>query len=144
MSTEPQTDSETGLPVHDDFLTYPIYKVVTVFEQPENVNAAVEELTANGFTIDDIEAFCGYQGEKRMDFDGTRNGVWATFIRAIQHIGPDRTYLERYEKHLSDGHCMIMIRVEKKERKAKAAEILHKHTSEQVTYFGLLAASEIR
>lgn len=145
MTTDPDITTETGFPApDDDFLTYPIHKVVSVFTNPNEVGAAVEELQANGFTMDDIEAFCGWQGEKRMDFEGTRHGVWAELVRAIQHIGPDRTYLERYEKHLQDGHCMIMVKVMKKERKEKAAEILHRHTDERVTYFGLLMADEIK
>lgn len=141
MGTQPQMSA--GFPAHDDFLTYPIHKMVSVFEDPNEVEAAVAELQANGFTMDDIEAFCGWEGEKRMDFEGTRHGVWTELIRAIQHVGPDRTYLERYEKHLHDGHCMILVKVTKRERKEAAAEILHRHTNERVTYFGLLAAQEI-
>lgn len=144
MGTKPKATPVAGLPVHDDFITYPIHKVVSVFEEPKEVNAAVAELRAKGFPKDDIEAFCGVQGEKRMDFEGTRHGVWTTFVRAMQHIGPDRTYLERYEKHLHDGHCMIMVRVTNKLQKEKAAEILHAHTKERVTYFGLLAVDQIR
>lgn len=144
MSTQPQPELNAGTETHDDFLTYPIYKVVSVFEDPNEVEAAVNELRENGFIEDDIEAFCGWEGQKRMDFKGTRHGVWASFIRAVQHVGPDRTYLERYEKHLSDGHCMIMVKVTKKEQKEKAAEILHAHTNERVTYFGLLMADEIQ
>lgn len=144
MSTQPQASPISDLPVHDDFLTYPIHKLVSVFENPNDVNAALDELLEHGFAADDIEAFCGVQGEKRMDFEGARHGVWATFIRAIQHFGPDRTYIERYEKHLRDGHCMIMVRVTNKERKETAARILHHHTKERVTYFGLLTADEIQ
>ena len=144
MSTQQQAGTGEAITPHDDFLTYPIYKVVSVFTDPDEVQACVAELQAKGFLAEDIEAFCGWEGQKRMDFAGTRHGVWATFIRAIQHVGPDRTYLERYEKHLQDGDCMIMVSVRNKERKAKAAEILHTHTNERVTYFGLLAADEIQ
>lgn len=144
MSTQPKASPETGYPAHDDFLTYPLHKVVSVFENPKDVDAAIDELNAHGFTIDDIEAFCGIAGEKRMDFDGTRHGVWTAFLRAMQHIGPDRTYLERYEKHLAEGHCMIMVSVRNKERKNTAGRILNHHTKERVTYFGLLAADEIK
>ena len=142
MGTKPQMS--TGVTPHDDFLTYPIHKVVSVFTEPDNVIAAVEELQASGFSPDDIEAFCGWQGQKRMDFEGTRHGVWTTFVRAIQHVGPDRTYLDRYEKHLQDGHCMIMVSVKEKRKKERAARILHTHTPERVTYFGLLMADEIK
>ena len=127
----------------NDFLTYPLHRVVSVFQDHSDVTMAVAELKANGFTDQDIEAFCGRKGVERMDFDGARHGTWAKFIRAIQRVGPDRTYLERYEKHLRDGDCMVMVSAEEKDRIEKAAEILHAHTNEHVTYFGLLMAEEI-
>jgi hypothetical protein len=133
-----------GIAPHDDFLSHPIHKVVSVFTDPDDVIAAVDELRSSGFSVDDIEAFCGWQGRKRMDFEGTRHGVWSTFVRAMQHVGPDRTYLDRYEKHLKDGHCMIMVNVKEKRKKERAAKILHAHTPERVTYFGLLMADEIQ
>jgi hypothetical protein len=143
MSTDNISAESAIYPEHDDFVTYPIHKVVSIFEDTNKVNAAVAELRSHGFKMEDIEAFCGWQGEKRMDFEGTRHGIWAEVVRALQHIGPDRTYLERYEKHLQEGHCMITVAVKDKNRKASAAEILHRHTNERVTYFGLLAASEV-
>jgi hypothetical protein len=138
------TQAKADLPTHDDFLTYPLHKVVTVFDDPSKMETAVAELRESGFSDDDIEAFCGFDGEKRMDFTGASHGVLATILRSMQHIGPDRTYLERYEKHLHEGHCMIMVSVQTKLKKERAARILHHHTAERVTYFGLLVADEIR
>ncbi len=123
MNTPAKTSLENT--EHDDFLTYPLHKVVSIFQDPSDVTMAVSELQANGYTDQDIEAFCSWEGVKRMDFDGARHGSWPKFIRAIQHVGPDRTYLERYEKHLRDGDCMVMVTAQKKERIEKAAEILH-------------------
>lgn len=144
MATQTDTSQRTDLPEHDDFLTYPLHKVVTVFEDPDKMEAAVNELRENGFSDDDIEAYCGFEGEKRIDFTGARHGVLATILRSMQHIGPDRTYLERYEKHLQEGHCMVMVGVRTKLKKERAARILHHHTGERVTYFGLLTANEIK
>ena len=61
-----------------------------------------------------------------------------------QHVGPDRMYLDRYERHLHDGHCMILVSVTNQVRKERAARILHNHTNERVTYFGLLSANEVK
>lgn len=128
----------------DDFIAFPIHKLVSVFESPHDADAAVEELTSNGFSEDDIEAVCGLEGERRMDFAGTKHGFAGMVLRNFQHIGPDRTYLERYEKHLHDGHCIVIVNVKSKLRKERAARILHHHTDERVTYFGALSATEIR
>ena len=144
-STEPDVTLDSGFPAHDDdFLTYPIHKLVSVFEDPDKVEAAIDELRANGFSMDDIEAFCGWENKNERHFEGARPGVWDAVQHAGRHIGPARTYIERYERHLQDGHCIILVKVTKKERKARAARILHHHTNERVTYFGLLTADEIK
>lgn len=129
---------------HFDFITYPLHKLVSVFDSEEKMIAAVDELKANGFADDVIEAFCGLEGEHRMDFAGTDHGFWASLLRNVQHVGPDRTYLDRYERHLRDGHCMVMVSVTNQVRKERAARILHHHTNERVTYFGLLSANEVK
>ena len=144
-STEPDATLDTGFPAHeDDFLTYPIHKLVSVFENPDDVAAAIAELRANGFSMDDIEAFCGWENKGERHFEGARPGVWDTILHAGRHVGPARTYIERYERNLQDGHCIILVKVTKKERKHRAAEILHRHTKERVTYFSLLMADEIK
>jgi len=142
--TQLKLAQEPAYPVHEEFGKYPLYKVVSVFEDSEKVDAAIKELNEHGFTIDEIEAYCGIEGEEKIDFDGTQHGIWTKFLRAVQHIGPERIYLERYEKQLRHGHCLIMVAVRNAERKHTAGRILNHHTNERVTYFGLLAADEIK
>ena len=120
-----------------------MHRVVSVFTDRSSTEAALRELNDCGYTADDIEAFCGTTGVERFDFDGVSHGVWTTLFRAFQHIGPDREYLERYESHLRDGHCMIMVSVSTKLRKDRAARIIRKHTDEPITYFGWLSLNEI-
>ena len=144
MSTEPER-AEAATHSSDDVFSYPLYKVVSVFTDPDAIVPAVEELRASGFGDDEIEAFCGWQGMKEAtDYDGTQTGIWEHFVHAVEHIGPNRTQLEGLEKHLQDGHCIIMVKVSKNETKAKAAEVLHHHTNEKVIYFGLLMTDEIK
>lgn len=128
----------------DDFLKYPLYKVVSVFTEKMEVLPAIDELRASGFSSEDIEAFCGWQGANQKTYAETTHGIWENFLHAAGHVGPSRTYLERYEQHLQDGDCVISVKVSNKEQKAAAAEILHRHTNERVTYFGLLSMDEIK
>jgi hypothetical protein len=144
MKAEQKADASDAYPAHDDFITYPLHKVVSVFETPADVDAVLAELHGHGFKDDDIEAFCGVEGEKRIDFKGVRHGTLATILRSAQHIGPDRTYLERYEQRLSEGHCMVLVKVHNAGRKESAAEIMRRHTKERVTYFGFLVIDELR
>lgn len=129
--------------IEDDFLAFPIHKVVSRFEDQAAVDAAIEDLRSHGFRPDDIEGICGIKGEDRMHFAGKEHGSLTAFLRNLQHIGPDRQYLERYEEYLHEGHCLIMVSVRDKLRKVAAAEILHRHTNQKVTYFGLLAITDL-
>lgn len=138
-----QTGVHTDIVGEVDFLKYPTYKVVSVFPDHDKVESAVSELRSAGFTENDIEAFCGIEEAQKVDFEGTKHGVWDHLMRSFQHVA-DRTFLEPYERHLKAGHCMIMVKVTNNARKTKAAEILHHHTGEKVNYFGLLTVDEIK
>ncbi len=138
MNTKPERSN-----VNDDFILYPLYKVVGVFSDDETVKAVVAELHRKNFTSDEVESFCGLDGAKRIDFDGTKHGVWTTFVRDIQHLGPDQSFLEKYEKDLKNGNCLIMVRAASKERKDTATKILHGYTDDRVNYFGLLLIEEV-
>ena len=144
MKAEQKEDAHGEYPAHDDFITYPLHKVVSVFEKAAEVDAVLAELGEHGFKEEDVEAFCGIDGEKRIDFDGVRHGTLAAILRSAQHLGPDRTYLERYEHKLAEGHCMVLVKVRDALHKAKAARIMHNHTTERVTYFGSLVIDEIQ
>jgi hypothetical protein len=144
MKAEQKKEASDSHPARDDFITYPLHKVVSVFKSQSDVDAVLAELRGHGFKDEDIEAFCGVEGEKRIDFRGVRHGTLATILRTAQHIGPDRTYLERYEQKLSDGHCMVLVKVRNAGRKESAARIMHGHTKERVTYFGFLVIDELK
>jgi hypothetical protein len=144
MSTKPaEKKGGTVLTADDEFLSYPIHNVVGVFDDRDAARAAVAELISHGFAEKDIVIYHGTEGEKKIDFEGTRHGSLTTLIRALQHIGPDRTYLDRYEKYLHAGDSIVMVRVATKGRKQSAADVLHKHAVHRVTYFGLLVIEEV-
>ena len=131
------------LTAEDEFLTYPIHNVVGVFDDRGTARAVVAELISHGFAEKDIVRYHGTEGEDKIDFEGTRHGTLTTLVRALQHIGPDRTYLDRYEKYLHDGDSIVMVRVGTKGRKQSAAEVMHKYAVHRVTYFGLLMIEEV-
>ena len=139
MSTKTAAkESGAVLTAEDAFLTYPIHNVVGVFDNRAAARAAVDELISHGFAEKDIVRYHGTEGEEKIDFEGTRHGSLTTLVRALQHIGPDRTYLDRYEKYLHAGNSIVMVRVGNKGRKKSAADVMHKHAVHRVTYFGLL------
>jgi len=127
----------------DDFLAFPVHNVVGVFDDAEAAKAAVNELRESGFPENEIATYSGVEGAEKLDFDGSRNGTLPFLLRALQHYGPDRTYIERHEALLRDGRCLVMAHVRDKRHKARAADIMHHHTRGHVTYFGTWVISEV-
>jgi hypothetical protein len=127
----------------DDFVAFPIHNLVAVFHGSASMNSALSELETNGFAAKDIRSFVGQEGMNELDFDGSGHGSLATLLRSLQHIGPDRTYLERYEKYIRDGDCILMVHAPKKDQKQIAADIMRKHSAHRVTYFGALVIEEV-
>jgi hypothetical protein len=126
----------------EGFVKYPLHKVVGVLETVEALERCIEELREHRFKNEDIETFYGDEGVEKIDLEGTRHGTMGKLLRIMQHLGPDRTYVERYEKYLRDGDAIIMVHVTNSGRKGMAAEVIHKYTHHRVTYFGLLMMEE--
>ena len=127
----------------DDFLAFPIHNVVGVFDDAGAAEAALKELRESGFPENEITAYCGTEGSEKLDFGGTHHGKLPALLRALQHYGPDRMYLERHAAILRDGHCLVMAHVSDKRHKARAADIMHHHTKGHVTYFGTWVIQDV-
>ena len=126
-----------------DFVAFPIHNLVGVFHSADALNSVVAELEENGFAGDAMRSFSGEEGVKEMDFDGATHGRIAELLRYLQHIGPSRTYLDRYEKYLQDGDAILMVHAPNETQKQIAAEIMKKHAAHRVTYFGTLVIEEV-
>ena len=128
---------------HDDFLAFPIHNVVGVFDDAEAAKAAAKELRESGFPENEITTYHTAEDSGETGPGGTHHGSLPAFLRALQHYGPDRTYLERHESLLRDGCCLVMAHVKDKRHKARAADIMHHHTKRHVTYFGTWVIQDV-
>jgi hypothetical protein len=140
---EPAKAHAAEVSANDDFLAFPIHNVVGVFDDPDAAEATVNELRESGFPEKEITTYCGVEGTEKLDFGGTRHGTLPSLLRALQHYGPDRTYIERHEALLRDGRCLVMAHVRDKRHKARAADIMHHHTKGHVTYFGTWVIQDV-
>ncbi len=126
-----------------DFIAAPIDNLIAVFHDVEALYASIDELKRAGIPEGAMRAFVGEEGIRAMDFDGTENGPAAELLRYLQKIGPDRTYLDRYESYMRDGDCLLMVHAPEDGRRQRAAEILKKNSAHRVTYFGPFLFEEV-
>ena len=127
----------------NEFVAFPLHSLVAVFHSADELNVALGELKEEGFAPDEMRSFVGEEGMREMDFTGTAHGPFAELLRYLQHIGPDRTYLERYEKYMRDGDGILMVHAPQEQNKQTASEIMRKHSAHRVTYFGMLVIEEV-
>ena len=107
------SNNETQSPVVDinseqAFTPDPLYKLMGIFEDSDAGVAAADHLKANAFEPNDIELFCGVPGAATYDFSGDEHGLIAKMLRAFRNITFDRVIMDRYEKALHLGHCVLI------------------------------------
>ena len=139
MNTNESESPVVDINSEQAFTPDPLYKLMGIFNDSDAGVAAADELKANAFEPDDIELFCGVPGAETFDFAGDEHGLVAKMMRAFRSITFDRVIMDRYEKALNEGHCVMMIHIHKDIRKDEAAAIMHRHGAAQVDYFGLAA-----
>ena len=127
----------------ESFVAFPVHNLVAAFHSKDEMNGVIDELKKNGFADEDIRSFIGEKGIQELDFEGKSNGWIAQLLRYFQHIGPDRTYLDRYERYMRDGDGILMVHAPHEQQKQIAAEIIKKHSAHRVTYFGMLVIEEV-
>lgn len=140
--------SEARSPVVDinseqAFTPDPLFKLMGIFEDSNAGVAAADDLKVHAFEPKDIELFCGVPGAATYDFHGDEHGLIAKMLRSFRNITFDRVIMDRYEKALNDGHCVLMVHIHKTIRKDDAAAIMHRHGAVQVDYFGLTMTTAI-
>ena len=143
MNTSEAQSQVVDINSEQAFTPDPLYKLMGIFEDSNAGVAAADELKSGAFDPNDIELFCGVPGAETYDFHGDEHGLIAKMLRSFRNITFDRVIMDRYEKALNDGHCVLMVHIHKTVRKDDAAAIMHRHGAVQVDYFGLAMTKAI-
>lgn len=136
MATKPELSIDDKQDDSEEFYSYPAHKMVGVLQDLEKTEAAIKALKADGFTDEDIDVFGGQKGLERLDFAGEKHGWWGHLVRALQHFGEESRFIERYEKELTAGHFLLMVKAADDEKKEQARVILLAAGGHRLTYFG--------
>lgn len=115
------------------FFSYPAHKVLGVFDDPNSIKNALNQLKLQGFKETDIEVI---NNAGQIDFSGEEHGFWGRIVRSLQHLGTEGRYLDRYEQELKDGHLVLTVTAKNLETKQKVKDILQSNGGHRLTYFG--------
>ncbi|HMG75260.1 MAG TPA: hypothetical protein VK582_17305 [Pyrinomonadaceae bacterium] len=100
-------------------------KVVGVIDDKSKADAARVALTSIGITDVMIEVFCGLEGERNLDLKGESHGFLDHISRIYEHVRlVDGLHMDRYEKELLAGHCVIQVYTGDSEAREQAKDML--------------------
>jgi hypothetical protein len=119
----------------EGLLKAPENSVVALFDGPDEAQAAIEELSADGFERDQIFVLCGPKGAERLDVSGRHHGLRGRIYRLIEWIGDEKDLLLRSRDHLAAGGLVVTVPADES-RKAAAARILGSHGGHDMAHFG--------
>jgi hypothetical protein len=130
------SDEEFAFPEPPEgLLKAPENSVVALLDGPDEAEAAIEELVAEGFERDHIYVLCGPKGAERLDVSGRHHGLRGRIYRLIEWIGDERALLVRSRDHLAAGGLVMTVPADES-RKGPAALILGRHGGHDMAHFG--------
>jgi hypothetical protein len=119
----------------EGLLKAPEDSVVALLDGPDEAEAAIGELTAEGFERDRIYVLCGPKGAERLDVSGRHHGLRGRIYRLVEWIGDEKELLLRSRDHLAAGGLVMTVPADDS-RKGAAARILGRHGAHDMAHFG--------
>lgn len=112
-------------------------KVVGVIDDKARVDTARVALTSIGITDAMIEVFCGLEGEHNLDLKGESHGFLDHINRKLHHFMlMEGLHMDRYEKELLAGRCIIQVYTTDSQIREEAHEILKSCGAHFINYYG--------
>ena len=120
-------------------IRYPRQNVVAIIDTPQQVEDAVNELTAGGFLESEIGIGSGADLADRMRETTGRSGFTAMAMRFSEALGVPNDESEmkgEYEQAMRNGRFVVAVLAPTSERKQRALDILSSHGAHDAVYFG--------
>jgi hypothetical protein len=122
---------------------YPGQRVLAVFDEPGEADAAIAALRAGGIPDKDIELLRGPEAADAFDATGSRHGLAARLQRVVQFSVMDQLpALAWYEAALRDGRTVVAVRTSDRTRTLRVVSALEAAGGHFVNRFGRLATEE--
>jgi hypothetical protein len=120
-------------------IRYPRQNVVAIIDTAQQMEDAVDELTAGGFLESEIGIGSGTDIADRMRETTGRSGFMAMAMRFSEALGVPNDESDvkgHYEQAMRDGRFVVAVLAPTSERKKRAVDILASHGAHDAVYFG--------
>lgn len=126
------------------FTFYPRSKVYGVYGDLDGVLALTDRLIALGFADEKIDILEGDDGIDTLDSDGSRHGLIARFVRALQGITEERSLIDHYVRALAHGHYVVAVSVPNKRNVVQSVcQALKSSGARDIHYYGTFVVEHI-
>lgn len=109
--------------------------VIALLDEPDQAEAALQDLVAQGFDRDSIYVLCGPKGAERLDVSGRDHGLRGRVYRLLEWMGDEKEGLFRARDHLAAGGLVVSVSADE-DQKPTAARILGGHGGHDMAHFG--------
>ena len=109
--------------------------VIALLDEPDQADAAVQDLVAQGFDGEGIYVLCGPKGAERLDVSGRQHGLRGRVYRLLEWLSDEKGGLFRARDHLAAGGLVLNVPADEGQ-KATAAQILGSHGGHGMAHFG--------
>lgn len=109
--------------------------VIALLDEPDQAEAAVQDLVAQGFGGGSLYVLCGPKGAERLDVSGRHHGLRGRVYRLLEWLGDEKGGLLRARDHLAAGGLLISVPADEAQR-STAARILGTHGAHDMAHFG--------
>jgi hypothetical protein len=123
----------------NDFIPYPIDRVVGTMLDGTRARAAIEALLQRGVDPAHIDVLYGESGLHRLDAEGAEHGFWARFQRTLINtlgVNAESSHLKHHAEDLRAGRIVIMVLVTERHTRQEIRETLSAHGAEHIWFFG--------
>jgi hypothetical protein len=123
----------------NDFIPYPMNRVVGTIADSTQARAAIEALLQRGVDPARIDVLYGESGLHRLDPDGAEHGFWAQFQRTLINtlaINEESSHLRHHVQDLVAGHFVVMVSASEVGTRQEIAETLRACGAKHIGFFG--------
>jgi hypothetical protein len=137
---------QTGDKANSKFIFNPTNKVIGIIDDAGDTKAALQDLSAAGFTAGEVELLTDEEGAQRIDLTGEGREVLVHIISSTQH--PQHYYdapglIGQIEQELKAGHFGIGVGAKETEVRERVREILKSHNGHFINFYGRWAAEAL-
>jgi len=118
-------------------------RLIAVFDRPEEADAAIEALVADGVDRDRIDRLAGPDDAAAFDASGRHRGLAGRLYRIIEFTWADQAPdFAAYEAALRDGRQVLAIRLRGQDRIQRAAHRIAAANGHFINHFGWFETQE--